>query len=138
MSCEYEKDFVAWCYDQKNALAARDFEGIDFDNLREEIESVGRSEKNSLKSYLIVIMKHLLKLDMQPEYENKESWHTSVRNSRTHIQVILEASPSLRNFIDEFSLIVWEKAKREASKETGIDLSKFPEFRYTIEEIFYK
>ena len=41
----YETDFLLWTEETVAKLKARDFDHVDFENLIEEIESLGRSEK---------------------------------------------------------------------------------------------
>ena len=58
----YETDFYAWTQRQADLLRAETFEEVDWRNLIEEIETLGRSEKNEVQSRLIVLIMHLLKL----------------------------------------------------------------------------
>ena len=39
----YEQDYLLWIEDVVHKLQTRDIQGLDFDNLIEEIESLGRS-----------------------------------------------------------------------------------------------
>ena len=63
----YERDFVRWTEEQSRAL--RDAAGIgtnlplDWENLAEEIESLGQSQRHELRSRIAVILEHLLKLE---------------------------------------------------------------------------
>jgi len=41
----YDVDFYAWIQQQANVLKAGDFARLDLDNLIDEIESMGKSEK---------------------------------------------------------------------------------------------
>ena len=40
----YNRDFMAWCEDTAAKLKAKDIENLDWENLIEEIETLGRSE----------------------------------------------------------------------------------------------
>ena len=57
----YETDFMDWLTQQKLALASRDITALDWENLAEELDSIGISEKNELKNRLIILLTHLLK-----------------------------------------------------------------------------
>lgn len=57
----YEKDFLAWIEDQAQALRTRKANSLDWDNILEELESMGRSEKNALRIHLRVLLMHLIK-----------------------------------------------------------------------------
>ena len=58
----YEKDFNLWVQEQAEALKARQFTRLDYENLIEEIEDMSKSEKRSLESYLERLIEHILKL----------------------------------------------------------------------------
>ena len=55
----YETDFYAWTQRQSTLLRQEEFEAVDWNNLIEEIETLGRSEQNELESRLQVVpIKH--------------------------------------------------------------------------------
>jgi hypothetical protein len=60
----YDEDFVRWTEEQ--AAALRQAKGsnlpLDWENLPEEIESLGRSDRRELRSQITRILRHLLKL----------------------------------------------------------------------------
>ncbi len=62
----YEKDFVRWTEQQAAALREAAALGtnlpLDWENLAEEIDSLGRSLRHELRSRILVIIEHLLKL----------------------------------------------------------------------------
>ena len=64
ISCSelYEHDYYAWVGEQVRALRGRRLEDIDFENVAEEIEDLGKSEKRSVQSHLETLIEHLLKL----------------------------------------------------------------------------
>ncbi|GAC1457600.1 MAG: hypothetical protein NVS2B14_04220 [Chamaesiphon sp.] len=57
----YEQDFYLWLHTTAQILRDRQLDQLDIDNLIEEIESMGRSEKDALESNLVVVLMHLLK-----------------------------------------------------------------------------
>ncbi|GFZ95577.1 DUF29 domain-containing protein [Okeania sp. KiyG1] len=57
----YERDFLAWCEDTAAKLKDKDIENLDWENLIEEIETLGRSERRELNSRLTVLLTHILK-----------------------------------------------------------------------------
>jgi hypothetical protein len=57
----YDTDFYQWTQTMALALSQGRWQDLDIDNLVEEIESWGRSEKWALKSRLEVLLMHLLK-----------------------------------------------------------------------------
>ena len=62
----YEGDYLVWLENTLEKLRNQQYEQVDWENLIEEIETMGRSEKNALESNLIVILLHLLKWQYQP------------------------------------------------------------------------
>ena len=44
----YEQDFLLWSEETAAKLRARDFENLDLENLIEEVESLGRSDRKEL------------------------------------------------------------------------------------------
>lgn len=122
----YEKDFFKWTKAQAHLLKQGKFEKLDLDNLIEEIESLGRSDKRSLKSHCIVLLQHMLKVQCQPN-KKTPSWDKSIRNARIEIALILEDSPSLKEGISEIIEAAYSYAKQKAMIETGLEASSFPE-----------
>jgi hypothetical protein len=57
----YEQDILLWVEDTVNKLKNHDFKNLDLDNLIEEVESLGISQKKELISRLMVLLEHLLK-----------------------------------------------------------------------------
>jgi hypothetical protein len=48
----YERDFYAWTVQQARLLRAGEFSAVDIDNVAEEIESLGRSDRREIQSRL--------------------------------------------------------------------------------------
>lgn len=67
MSDLYDTDLHAWSQRQAELLRRRAANELDWDNIAEEIEGVGASEKHQIKSRLEVLCHHLLKWRYQPE-----------------------------------------------------------------------
>lgn len=114
----YEKDLYIWFLDQSKHLHNKEFDKIDFINLAEEVESMGRYQRQELKNRLAVLFCHLLKVKYQPEYMGN-SWEQTIREQRIQIDTLLEVSPSLLYFINDISLLAYEKGVKDAEKETG-------------------
>jgi hypothetical protein len=57
----YEQDFYAWAQAQAVMLSAGRLSEVDAQNLAEEIDDLGKSEKCALGSHLAVLLAHLLK-----------------------------------------------------------------------------
>ena len=57
----YDTDFYAWANEQAALLRAGRLSEADIENVAEEIESMGKSEKRELISRLTILLLHLLK-----------------------------------------------------------------------------
>jgi len=99
----YEQDFFRRSEEQARALRAaatiRINVPLDWDNLAEEIESLGRSERRELGSRIQVIIEHLMKLQASTATEPRRGWQASVRRERAAIRRLLKDSPSLRGTV---------------------------------------
>ena len=51
-TAQIDEDFYGWLFAQAAALRARGDFLIDWENVAEELEAMGRNEENSLQSYL--------------------------------------------------------------------------------------
>ncbi|HEV2097444.1 MAG TPA: DUF29 domain-containing protein [Stellaceae bacterium] len=94
----YDEDFFRWTEEQ--AAALRQAKGsnlpLDWENLAEEIESLGRSDRRELRSQITRILRHLLKLEASSAAEPRAGWRSTVREVRSEIESVLDDSPSLR------------------------------------------
>lgn len=121
----YEEDFYLWLQQTSQDLKNKNFDQVDLDNLIEEIETMGRSEKSALASNLRVLLMHLLKYQYQPE-KRSNSWQYTIFEHRNRIQDIFENSPSLKRYYEEIFEQSYQKARKAASLETGLPLERFP------------
>lgn len=121
----YDGDFALWLEDVAAKLRSRDFDHLDIDNLVEEIESLGRSDKKELKSRLVTLLANLLKrLYIDSAYDNR-GWEITIREQRKELLLLLEQSPSLRGYFAE----VFDGAYAIALAEVREDYAKvtFPD-----------
>jgi hypothetical protein len=125
----YESDFYEWTQRQAAALrkmaAERVNSELDLENLAEEIESVGGSDKKEVKNRLTTILEHMLKIAYSPAYEPLNGWRGTVRVQRRDLLATLEQSPSLRRVVRE----EFERCYRDAAQDarlSHIDLSLAP------------
>ncbi|MEA5509042.1 DUF29 domain-containing protein [Crocosphaera sp. UHCC 0190] len=122
----YQEDFNLWLERMVDLLREGKLLEIDYPNLIEELESMGRSEKNALKSNLRILLMHLLKYQYQPQ-KRSNSWRYTISENRHRIADSLENSPSLRLFLADNFEQCYQGARRLASDETGLSLNMFPE-----------
>jgi Domain of unknown function DUF29 len=101
----YDQDFLLWTEEQATALRrARDSNlPLDWENLAEEIESLGASQRTELNSQVRRVLRHLFKLEASLAVDPRAGWRATVRDARIEIEDLLETSPSLRREIDAVS-----------------------------------
>jgi transcriptional regulator of aromatic amino acid metabolism len=122
----YETDFNFWLETTAKLLRERQFNQIDYDNLVEEIEAIGRSERNALESNLRVLLMHLLKWKYQPS-RRSNSWKSSIIEHSLRINKAFKYSPSLRRYFNEIFEETYQDARLLAAGETGLSKETFPE-----------
>ncbi len=121
----YDSDFYAWANEQAALLRAGKLNAADIENIAEEIESMGRSEKRELVSRLTILLLHLLKWKHQPSRRGA-SWEASVANSRDDLVDHIKDNPSLKSHVPEGIDAAYRRARRDATAETGLTASTFP------------
>lgn len=122
---DYNHDLSSWLTQQIVYLKSKQFDKLDIENLIEEIESVGKSERRSIESYFVILIGHMLKIRCQPEMFSR-SWISSVGNSRRQIKKILEDSPSLKRELENLYNKAWDDGLTLAIEDTGMKRHKFP------------
>lgn len=135
METLYELDFYAWLNDQAGKLRARSHNELDWDNLAEEIESLGGSEKREIRNRLALLIQHLLKWQFQPG-RRSESWRVTISEQRIWIPGVIETSPSLKRYPSQIFQKTYEEGRRRAIRETGMLPAVFPEMPpFTIAQV---
>lgn len=128
VSTLYDTDFYLWIQHTVEALKQQDWDRVDWDNLIEEVESMGRSEKRELKSRLLVILEHLLKLMFweSEKPQNARGWRNMVIEQRNQVDLILEDSPSLKPWLTESFVESYAKARQQTLQKYGLPVDRFP------------
>ena len=133
----YDRDFFAWSRQQAELLRAGKLAQADVDNIAEEIDSMGRTEKRELISRLSVLLLHLLKWRYQPEMRGP-SWEASIRVQRNRIADHLDDNPSLKPLLPQSLASAYRDAALEAVAETGLVGSTFPTAcPWTVEQVLH-
>jgi hypothetical protein len=121
----YEEDLFAWTQEQAALLRAHAQDGLDWENLAEEIESMGRRDRRELESRLAVVLLHLLKWQAQPALRGT-SWRSTLRIQRREIRRLLKQSPSLRREVPNLMVEAYGDAITDATEETEQPAKTFP------------
>ena len=122
----YEYDIHAWTQQTAELLKQRRFQDIDTEHLIEELESMGRRDRQELVSRLKILLGHLLKWQYQSAHRCS-SWRGSILEQRLRIRDLLHGAPSLKPFFGEAVACAYGDGAKLASKETGLSLEYFPD-----------
>jgi hypothetical protein len=130
----YERDFYLWVEQQAALLREKRLDELDVANLLEEIEWMGRKDKKSIKSNLVIVLLHLLKHEFQPKRRSR-SWLDSILEHRQRLRDDLEESPSLRGHLEAVLPDAYADARARAITQTGMPDGAFPRTSpYTLEQ----
>jgi hypothetical protein len=115
----YDADIVAWAEQQAEAvrMLARNrpdlTNAIDFENIAEELECLGRSELKSVTSPLRNVLVHILKGYCDSASLSVRQWTSETENWLTEIRK--DFTPSMRPKIDLEDL--WSDAGKRVARE---------------------
>ena len=100
---EYETDVLVWSEHQADLLrrmgaGERVNDQVDWENVAEEIESLGRSERRACESHLVLALLHDLKAKAWPLSRDVPHWRAESRGHRADARRAF--TPSMRQRID--------------------------------------
>jgi hypothetical protein len=121
----YDDDFFAWTQEQARLLREGNFSQLDVENVAEELESMGRSDKREIDSRLEVLLMHLLKWQVQTGMQSA-SWAGTIKEQRRRIRKLLQESPSLRPLVAQMIPEAYVEGREKAATETGLTEAMFP------------
>ncbi len=110
----YDEDFYAWTQYQAavlRSLATSD-NRFDREHVAEEIEDLGKSERNAVRSEVRRILEHALKLAHSPAADPRVDWMVSIANARAELEGRLTAT--LRQDIEANFGKIYGHARRAA------------------------
>lgn len=130
----YESDFQGWIEDQVNLLKTQQWQQLDTLNLIEEIEALGRKERQELRNRLGILLEYLLKWQFQLD-KRTNSWLGTIREQRIQIKFLLQDSPSFKPYLNQILPDAYELGLALAIRETKLGEQLFPEVcPYTLEQ----
>jgi hypothetical protein len=133
----YESDFYAWTNEQVKLLQLRKLDHLDFENLIEEIESLGKQQRQELRNRLGILIGHLLKWHYQPEKQSK-SWLSTIKEQRREVKLIIDENPSLKPYLEEAIKLGTSQGLDLVVRETPLNYRDLPkECPFSVEQIFY-
>jgi hypothetical protein len=117
----YDHDFYAWTQQQAALLRSKKARELDYANLAEELEALGKRDRRELEHHREVLVLHLLKWCYQPERrERSRGWRSTIREQRRRLARLLYDSPSLRSEVPAFLDDGYPHARGKALDETAL------------------
>ena len=113
----YDEDFWAWTQEQAGALRRRDLDAIDWENVIEEIEALGRSEERAWTSRCTNVLSHLLKIEHSGEGQHLNHWRKEVEAWRNQMYDSLEESPGMKGKLSALLAKAWRGGRKDAVAE---------------------
>ncbi|MFM2043706.1 MAG: hypothetical protein RLY86_2282 [Pseudomonadota bacterium] len=139
----HDVDFYTWTKVQAAALRdiaqGRRSNAVDWENVIEEIESLGSVQEHALVSHLVNIIVHLLKLELSPAENPRKHWRQEIGHQRVRFERRLKKNPGLKSSLGLLFAEAYEDARRDAAismEQDGLSLKDIPEAcPYTLDQI---
>lgn len=115
----YHSDFYAWAREQAGALRrlaeTRPNVEVDWANLIEEVESLGKSDLRAVESQLRRVMEHCLKLAYSRAVDPRRGWLNSIDDARAEIASRMSASlrPEAEARLDSLYSVAIGRVRRD-------------------------
>lgn len=121
----YDKDEFGWMLQQADLLRAGRLDEIDRQSLAEYLTDMARSKQAALRSMMIVLLQHMLKVTVQPERMTR-SWLLTINVQRREIAFLNQDEPGMRQHVPGLYAQAYPAARDDAAIDTGIEISRFP------------
>ena len=137
----YDDDFYAWTQYQAEVLRTlrtRD-NRFDREHVAEEIEDLGNSERNAVRSQVRRMLEHFLKLAYSPATEPRHGWRGSITEARSELDG--RVSATLRRDLEQMFSRVYAMARKRVIQdmqdfgEHGAAASLPSECPYTLDQV---
>ena len=131
----YEIDESLWLEETIILLKEKRFQYLDLNNLIEELEALGKRDKNAVASLLEQIIRHLLLLQYwTEEYEmNGNHWQTEIIGFRNQLERLL--TNNLQNYLHSELEKIYKGALKYTTQKTKFKID-FPEYcPYSLDQL---
>jgi len=133
----YQNEYDQWLSETVKLLKSRDLDKLDYDNLIEELETLGRSERNAVKSLLLQIIIHLMLYQFWQEARERNLNHWAAEIITFRVQLEDKMTTNLRNYLESELPKIYQNALLIVQKKT--QLNSLPEqCPYSLEQLFDK
>nr|WP_294543096.1 DUF29 domain-containing protein [uncultured Rhodopila sp.] len=117
---DYDADVLAWSEHQAGLLRRRaageliNEAELDWPNIAEEIEALGKNLDRELASRISAILLHLMKLQTSPAIDPRAGWRDTVQEQRDEVERLLSFAPSRRSRVTAVIAEETGRARRRA------------------------
>ncbi len=131
----YEIDDYLWLLETIDLLKHQQFNELDLENLIEELESLARNDKATVKSLLEQVIRHLLLLQYWTvESENNaHHWRGKIRTFRNQLEDRL--TTNLSNYLNNEKLKIYERAFKYVREKTNYKVNFPTDCPYTLKQL---
>jgi hypothetical protein len=125
----YEQDFNLWILETVQQIQKQKFSDVDWNNVLEELISLGKQQQQELENRLIVLFEHLLKLGywFTERENNARGWKGAIREQRKQLQRLINKNPSLKPYLLEVMAGCYQDAREITLDKTGLTADQLPE-----------
>ncbi|NCR10562.1 MAG: DUF29 domain-containing protein [Microcystis aeruginosa LG13-11] len=122
LSSIYEEDYQQWLDKTVLLLKNRQVDSLDYEHLIEELEALGREQKNAVESLVIQVIQHLLFYQYwsSQREDNQRHWRVELIGFRTQLE--LRLTTNLRNHLSNRLDYLYGKARKMAEVKTDLKL----------------
>lgn len=133
LSSIYNSDYQQWLGEMVLLLKNKQVDALDYDHLIEELEALGREQKNAVESLVIQVIQHLLFYQYwSSEWEyNERHWRGELIGFRTQLE--LRLTTNLKSHLSQRLDYLYSKARKMAEVKTNLNLPS--ENPYSLAEI---
>ena len=118
----YEEDYAQWLEEILVLLKRKDLEQLDYEHLIEELEALGRSERNAVASLTIQILVPLLLYQYWEAERDHNGRHWPVKILTFRTQLNLKLTTNLRNYLKQNLDTLYKKAYKIATLKSQLTL----------------
>ena len=124
----YDQDYYLWIERTVQQIEEQNFQQLDWQHLKEEIEALGIEQRRKIESYLKQLLIHLLLCQYWQEEKEycQRGWHIEISNFRDELEFSFR-SKTLYNYFLTCIDKVYKKARRQAIQKTELPAATFPE-----------
>jgi hypothetical protein len=137
MAVLYEEDFVLWTEKTAQLLKRKEFDSVDWENLIEEVEGMGKSDRQAVESLLTRLLEHHLKLAYwESERErNARHWIVEIVSFRGQLNKKIKTATLKNHALDSFKE-AYADARQTLIDARIVDKNSLPlEPNFTLEQV---